>query len=331
MNQKNSKMNSRLFSVFQDLLLKDRVDGKYQVSSILEGRQHLLGCSIEGFPIFFIKTADATHTSDIKLDLFDVMFDRICEITSDGTHDVTDKFSIIQLNSLSSDLQKYFLDVVEIVLQELPVLPSVLELKTEIAKVIRLFTASPKFSIDVVRGLWAELMVIEQSSDPDYLINSWHVDITDKYDFNDGMDKIEVKSTSLSERKHTFSIEQLNPEDGSDLVVASMFVIRTGIGKSIFDLMDSISGRINNSSLHLKMKEIVLATIGPHVGEAESMFFDYSKAQSGYLLYDYRDIPRIVLPVPSGVSKVSFQADLSSASPRDKSDFSEKHPLHFSL
>ena len=62
---------------------------------------------------------------------------------------------------------------------------------------------------------------------------SWHTSPNDKFDFNDGKDKIEVKSTKTVRRVHKFSLEQLHPNINSNLIIASVFVIETGHGKTI--------------------------------------------------------------------------------------------------
>ena len=84
-----------------------------------------------------------------------------------------------------------------------------------------------------LQGLWAELLVIERSKSPAYLLQSWHVSPNDKFDFNDGIDKIEVKSTRNVRRIHTFSLEQLHPNVNANLLIASVFVIETGHGRTI--------------------------------------------------------------------------------------------------
>ena len=147
-----------------------------------------------------------------------------------GFHHIDNKsviekdFTIIQMVSDDQDLIKYFFQVISIILQRLPSRPKVSLLKEEISKVIEIFMAPLRFSKETVRGLWAELLVIERSSNPEYLINAWHVEPEDKYDFNDATDKIEVKSTAGDKRSHIFSLEQLSPEDGSSLLIASVFV-----------------------------------------------------------------------------------------------------------
>jgi UDP-3-O-[3-hydroxymyristoyl] N-acetylglucosamine deacetylase/3-hydroxyacyl-[acyl-carrier-protein] dehydratase len=91
-------------------------------------------------------------------------------------------------------LQEYFLKIVFVLLRNLSDKPLLKDLKIEIDKLINLFSKFTKPPLKTIQGLWAELLIIEQSKNPDYLIQSWHNSSSDKYDFNDGIDKIEVKS-----------------------------------------------------------------------------------------------------------------------------------------
>ena len=75
------------------------------------------------------------------------------------------------------------------------------------------------------------LFVISIASNPEYLLKAWHSSLNDVYDFNDGIDKIEVKSTSKSHRIHKFSYDQLSPTENTNLIISSIFVIQSGIGK----------------------------------------------------------------------------------------------------
>ena len=318
-----------LYNRFLELLEQERHDGAYPVVPISEQFPHKMGCSAEGYPIFFITSSDAVRTSDIKLQLFHVMFNRDCKIENAETKKKESaKYNVVQLNSLNIDFQRYFFGVMSLVLARLKWLPSTAELKTEITKVIRLFTESPKLSLEVVRGLWAELLVIERSNDPEYLVKSWHVTPGEKYDFNDGNCKLEVKSTASSERKHMFSIEQLNPGQNSPLYIASIFVQQTGLGKNVFDLVDSIANRISDSEVIVKLREIVLSTIGPHLGEVNRLYFDYTHGVQDYALYDHKVIPTIDKKyVPTGVEKVVFQSDLSGCTRIDKSSVPQNMKL----
>lgn len=325
--------NNFIYNKFETLLCQEREEGVYSVISITDGCDHKIGCSLEGYPIIFIHSSDSTRTSDIKLELFHVMFTRECKIQNIGTNTTERKcYNVVQLNSNNRDLQRYFFDVMEILINRLGKDVTNMLLKSEIVKVIKLFTEASPLSMEVIRGLWAELLVIEQSNDPEYLIRSWHVTPNDKYDFNDGEGKIEVKSTASDERIHIFSIGQLNPDGEGGLLIASVIVSQIGVGKSIFDLTDSISQRIGDSGVIIKLREIVLSTIGPHIQEASKIFFDYNKGVHEYLLFDYKQIPSISIDnIPIEVTKVSFQSDLTNCIPVNKGGYNVNYKLYRSL
>lgn len=309
---KKMMMNDQLYNLYRKTLDSDIEENSYRVLS-MEELPHRVGCSNEGYPMLFIECCDKEHLSDIKLSLFRVLFNRRCALADIENKSILEKdYSIIQMISDDQDLIKYFFQVTSIVLNRLPAHPKVSLLKEEISKVIEIFTTPPKFSKEIVRGLWAELLVIERSSNPEYMIKAWHEEPEDRYDFNDSIDKIEVKSTSGDQRSHVFSLEQLSPNDSSGLLIASVFVNATGIGKSVFDLVDMISSRITNTDSNLKLSEIVLKTIGLHIDECNNMHFDYNFAADTLQYYDSNVIPSInKKDVPFAVSSVHFRSDLT--------------------
>lgn len=299
-----------LFTIFSNIKPTGENEHFFSVEDITSNIPHKLGCSQDKHPMFFIECSDDTPTTNINLKQFQVNFNQECSLKgSVGVFDM--RYAIVELKSTDSDLQKYFLELVYIVLCKLPQKPKVLEFKREISKVISLFTASPSFSREIVKGLWAELLVIARSSDPLYLIRSWHVIPEDKYDFNDGIDKIEVKATSSQERIHTFAIEQLNPNKDSQLLIASVIAIPSGQGASVFDLIDAISSIVTDTDALMKIKEIAYQTIGIHLSETKRLKFDIGMAIDSYKLYDYTDIPAISLDtVPANVTNVHFSSCL---------------------
>lgn len=311
-----------LYSKFIQLSSEKAVKEVFPVFNINENTPHLLGRSVDGYPVFFIKTTDIIKTPDISLELFKVLFNRKCSVANVETEEVSkEQFSIIQLNSGEEDLQRYFIEVVSLIVFRFTVPPTTQELKSEISKVIELFINPQKLSLDIIKGLWTELFVIEQSNNPDFLIKSWHVGINDKYDFNDGENKIEVKSSSGPERIHHFSLEQLNPNNGSELLIASIITVNSGAGQSIFDLCEKILMRIMDEENGIKLKETILTTIGNNVKQVEKVCFDYKLATDSYRLFDYHLVPSInKANVPLGVNHVSFRSCLDGIVSIDRKD-----------
>ena len=325
-------MNDQLYDLYRKTLNSEVEDNSYRALS-MESLPHRVGCSNEGYPMLFIECCDKEHVSDIKLSMFRVLFNRRCSLAEVDNNSLLEKdFSIIQMVADDQELIKYFFQVITIVLQRLPVKPKVKKLKEEISKVIEIFTIPPKFSKEVVRGLWAELLVIERSSNPEYLIKAWHEEPEDRYDFNDSVDKLEVKSTSGDQRTHIFSLEQLNPNDSSNLIIASVFVNPTGIGKSIFDLIDMISVRLEDIDSSLKLSEVVLKTVGVHLDECRNMYFDYSFASDTLVYYDSKVIPSVDKnAIPPAVSAVHFRSNLTDVPSISETGFEEQSILFNSL
>ena len=172
-----------------------------------------------------------------------------------------------------------------------------------------------EFAINYVEtgsGLWAELFVISIASNPEYLLKAWHSSLNDVYDFNDGIDKIEVKSTSKSHRIHKFSYDQLSPTENTNLIISSIFVIQSGIGKNIFDLKEDIETQICSLELRYKLNEIIFRTLGSEFEKVYDVYFDYQQAVDSYKL-----IPAIYIPslnsesIPNEITNIHFDCDLS--------------------
>lgn len=322
-------VNDNLYNLYSKTLYSTVEEGSYRAVQIGEDYPHRVGCSNENYPMLFIECGDKECLSDIKLSLFRVLFNRKCSLADIETKKMSNRdFAIIQMRSDNQELIKYFFQVISIVLQRLPKYPKVGILKEEISKVIEIFTKTPSFSKEIVRGLWAELLVIERSSNPEYLIKAWHDEPEDRYDFNDSEDKIEVKSAIGDNRSHIFSLEQLTPGNCSNLLIASVLVLSTGIGKTIFDLMDMVSHRIHDIDCELKLSEIVLKTIGFYSEECKEMHFDYTYAVESLKFYNSYVIPSINPDcVPKAVSSVHFRSDLSEIPSIEETGYKEQSML----
>jgi hypothetical protein len=227
-------------------------------------------------------------------------------------------------------LQEYFLKIVFLLVKNLSEKPLLKDLKIEIEKLINLFTKFSKPALKTIQGLWAELLIIEQSKNPEYLVKSWHNSTSDKYDFNDGIDKIEVKSTSKSRRIHNFSLEQLIPNSKSKLIVSSIMTIETGTGTNIFDLIEMIELKIKDENLIYRMNEIVASTLGKDFEKAFDIYFDYQFSIDSIQHYASVDIPTInINSIPSIIMNVRFDCDLTDVRTANKTRI--KSILHNSL
>lgn len=322
-----------IFKIFQELENKSPKSGdSYAIASLPKIKNHKLGISQNGQPIFFIKCDDNTKAKslDTKLEFISVLYNRQCHLINKKGKIEEDIYTVISLKSDSDYLQEYFLKIVFILIKNISEEPLLKDLKIEIEKLINLFTKFSKPPLKTIQGLWAELLIIEQSKNPDYLIESWHNSTSDKYDFKDGTDKIEVKSTIKNRRIHNFSLEQLTPNSNSKLVVSSIFSIETGTGVNIFDLVDKIESKITNKNLSFRVNEMIAVTLGKDFEKAFDVFFDYQFAIDSIQHYNSVDIPTISNnQIPTDIMNVRFDCDLTNVKTVSKTKTKSK--LHNSL
>jgi len=305
-----------VFKIFQELKNESPKNGdSFAIASLPSIKNHKIGISQNGQPIFFIKCDNSAkiNSLDTNLEFISVQFNRQCQLINSKGKKEEDIYTIISLKSDSDYLQEYFLKIVFVLIKNLSEKPLLKNLKIEIEKLINLFAKFSKPALKTIQGLWAELLIIEQSKNPDYLIESWHNSISDKYDFNDGIDKIEIKSTAKNRRIHSFSIEQLNPNTNSKLVISSVFAIETGTGVNIFDLVEKIEVKVKNKNLSFRVNEMVVATLGKDFEKSFDIFFDYQFAIDSIQHYNSVDIPTINgNQIPTNIINVRFDCDLTN-------------------
>ncbi|NEW79642.1 MAG: PD-(D/E)XK motif protein [Gelidibacter sp.] len=322
-----------IFKIFQDLNNKipNKIDG-FTIANLPKIKNHKIGLSKEGLPLFFIKCENETNEKalDYNLESISIQFNQKCQLLSNDKKIAEGVYTIIALKTDSVDLQEYFLNILYFVLLKLPAIAKLKELKIEVEKLISLFNKFSKLPTKTIQGLWAELLVIEQSSNPEYLIKAWHYSPTDKFDFNDGIDKIEVKSTAKSRRIHNFSLEQLNPNKNSKLIIASVFAVETGKGKTIFDLVKLINDRIKNNEILFRINEVLLDTLNRDFEKAFEHYFDYQLALDSLAFFDSEFVPKIeVSSIRQEISNIHFDCDLSKIEELKK--MSTNSLLHKSL
>lgn len=322
-----------VFKIFQELKNESPKNGdSFAIASLPTIKNHKVGISQNGQPMFFIKCDNNTKAKslDTNLEFISVLYNRQCQLINKKGKIEEDIYTVISLKSDSDYLLEYFLKIVFVLIKNISEKPLLKDLKIEIEKLINLFNKFSKPALKTIQGLWAELLIIEQSKNPDYLIQSWHSSTTDKYDFNDGIDKIEVKSTVKNRRIHNFSLEQLTPNSSSKLIIASIFAIETGAGTTIFDLVESIENKIKDKNLAFRVNEMVALTLGKDFEKSFDIFFDYQFAVDTVQYYDSLDIPTINRTnIPSNISNIRFDCDLTDVKTANKTRTKSK--LHNSL
>lgn len=289
-------------------------ENRYHVAS-LPGRLHKLGVSEEGFPKFFIVTEDNSTMQNLNAELLSVEYNMLCDIIEDNTVVEGQRFTIITLRSENEQLQKMFIDVFLLMLDSLPQSPTNMQLASKIENLISIFSKLKRRPVHKLQGLWAELLLIEQSQNLSVVARAWHTQPDSKYDFTMGGDKVEVKSTQGENRIHRFSLDQLNPSPSSRLLICSVIVresAKAANGLSVFNLYDKISAKISDSEIRLHVNDVFTETLGSDYYVAQNKYFDYIEACDQMALFEHTDVPKIDKAlVPDHVTEVKFSSNLS--------------------
>lgn len=315
-------MKKQLTNIFRELKLEGShsING-FRVSGIPSLTNHKIGVTNNGMPIFFVRSSISSYVPNISLDMMSVQFCQLCKLIHDNGQSIESTYTVIALKPTAEEMSDYFLEILHLVLLKIGDTPSQKILIDEIEKVVELFRQLGQSSSKTVQGLWAELFMISKSKNPAYLINSWHITPTDTFDFNDGKNKIEVKSTSKTRRIHHFSLDQLLPNKESKLLICSLYTIPTGMGVNIFDIAKIIEERLTSIDDKLRLNAMLMRTLGDKYATAGEIYFDYQKAVDTMAFFTHSSIPSISAScVPSAVSHVRFDSDLSDLKPLSMDD-----------
>lgn len=309
--------NKELFIQYQSLR-RNVSEGKNFSVIPLAGTSHKLGVSKEGYPKFFLATNDTiSNKPNTSLNILTVEYNLTCTLVDDLGNENICHYTVLTLRSVDDTLQEDFLDLVVMMISRLPLIPSKKEIAIEVENLISIFSSMTCPPRKKIQGLWSELLVIEQSINPETLISAWHSSPTAKYDFTLGKDKLEVKSTSSENRIHHFSLDQLIPSVHSNIVIASTIVRESGAGNggiSINGLSDKICERIDSVDAKIRLITIVAETLGTDYARAKDVYFDYVESCDKLKFYDAADVPGVDKDgVHVGVSCVGFKSDLTGA------------------
>lgn len=307
--------NKELYSQFKKLQTVDFSEDKFTVVPISD-TLHKISVTREGYPMFFLATTDsASHVENTMLNILSVEYNLSCTFIDDDNSSTETQYTVITLHSLEEILLESFFDLMLLMLERLPQIPSKKEISIEVENLVSIFSAMTCPPRKKIQGLWTELLVIEQSANPTIVAKAWHEKPSSKYDFTMGKDKIEVKSTSNAARIHHFSLEQLTPSIHSRIVVASSIVRESASGNggfSINDLYNKICKKVLSADIRIHIMKVIVETIGSDIHKSKDVCFDYIEACDSLRFYDANDIPRVDKNgVQQGVTSVGFSSNLT--------------------
>ena len=310
-----------LFEAFSNLEIPRTENSKiFNATALNDFPFSKIGVNFLGFPVILISSKfDQTYLSqkNIKLKYIELTHNLECKVTESGKSKI-DNYAVIVFKSNEGNLQNYFFGISLSLLSSLskkPTQKEVFEIFKNFVEIFRSLTETPTKTI---QGLWAELILIEQSKKPETLINYWHNNPEEKFDFNADNEKIEVKSSSNLERVHIFTAEQLNPTNENQVIIASIFTKQISNGVTILELLDNIANRLSDNELIAKIYSVIAKTLGNTFEQTTKIKYDYELAKNSLRFYKHQDISKVErINIPERVSEVKFKSDLTNIKPID--------------
>lgn len=306
-----------LLHLFQSLVLPMTAASGNDLSAVpIPGAEsHRLAKDASGSPCLLIRQLpQGKGSAPIRLENLLISFDVPCTVTHPGRKQERDTFTIVRCTALNPALFSHFLKILSPMIAALGPTPTRAAVRSAISGLVELFQALAAPAKKTIQGVWAELLLIRLASDPHAMAAAWHRDPLERFDFSAGRQRIEVKSSSLRRRAHHFSLAQLTPPQGTQVLVASLFVERSGGGASVQSLFESVRELLASSAeLTAHLDATFYRSLGSGWEEAMSEAFDWELAKESLAFFDTDRIPTVAIPIPPSVSEVRFCSDLSSA------------------
>ncbi|WP_299247731.1 PD-(D/E)XK motif protein [uncultured Cytophaga sp.] len=304
-----------LIELYDELIIPSTTGDVFTAVPIPEFPQFRVAINSEESPIILLSINDPIKDVSLKnfrLKHLQLQQNINCKIIEDEKVSFQ-IFTVITFTNSDRNLQEYFFKISETLIKTIGGNPTQQQLISSLNKFVEVFRALTDVPKKTVQGLWAELFFIENGTDSSTLLNYWHQIPEEKFDFNAGKEKVEVKSNTNFDRIHIFSSEQLNPPQETQVLIASIFVRQNTNGKSIQELVNNITNKLKNDfELIDKLNSIVCNTLGNTIEQSIMMKFDYGIAKDSLLFYKHQDIPKIEeLNIPNQVSEVKYKSDLS--------------------
>jgi hypothetical protein len=255
-----------------------------------------------------------------------ITFNTHCSLNLDREQRDTDAV-VIECLSPDPYLTKYFLMVAGHLLDRLGLAPTADEVALAVDALVSLFQKLSRPPRREAQGLFGELIVIDAALDAAALLDGWHADPLDRFDFTFENSCLEVKTSASRQRCHDFSFEQCTPPVQTSAILASMFVETAGGGLSLEALVARLQARFSaRPEFIVKLHAVVADALGSGLPQGLSHRFDEQLALSSLAFYDLSLIPAVRGPLPPGVTAVRFRSEIGSLEAMTSGEVASKIP-----
>lgn len=170
-----------------------------------------------------------------------------------------------------------------------------------------------------LQGLYAELYTIYSYNNDIQLGNYWHSSDRLKFDFSiDSENKIEVKSTMKTERKHRFKHNQLSHNNYNIYVVSYMFR-PDDEGLSLSSLIELVKPSVESNVRKLMILEKYIKNTSEE--RLDQLKFDEVYTKNMRKIFKAKDVPQFEEKNPEGVSNAEYDCLLENVPSMDETEF----------
>lgn len=287
----------------------------YNTDKISNHHNHLIGINSKKQVAIIFDACEPSGSND-NLTNISLQHNLSCGIYDKFNKRIDKKVSIILCKSDDEKVKRLFLKSLEGTVLGLQSIISQKEIDEFFKALIKLFEKiSNKRETDLI-GLWGELFIIYNCKDYESLkniINAWHPENEEIFDFYMGNEGIEIKTTIQGNRKHHFSYEQLSLNNNK-IIIASILLRITNSGYSVKDLKEKIEKSLKDQIYIDKINYLYdIITINSTEEQINKTKFDLDWALRNIVFFDQKNVPKINERLQQGVSNVKFISDLTNS------------------
>jgi hypothetical protein len=272
-----------------------------------------LAVDTEFYPSLLFKVKADRKRSDIELRSLSVKFSRNCTIETIGNKVISGSYTIVRLNENDPDVVRMLCRILEDSFSDKDLIYTNKVIAKKILQLSYFFRKLEDSKTDAI-GLWGELHLISLFKNVDEAVRCWCRHKGAKYDFVLKNVVLEVKTTLRPQRVHRFSLEQLRPKGDFYVYVASLLVVEINSGKSVVELVDSISERITDKELRADFFTQCLVKGGKDIAR-NSMKLGVFPEEISISIFDAQNIPVPDIKSKPEIENVRFDVDLSDLKP----------------
>lgn len=303
----------------------------FSSTPIGEHTQWHIGRSIRGLPAVLVEVESGQGSErplTVGLENLRIEHNVRCQITCLKNKSTVARYSIIQCLTTDEEVQACFLRTIAGTIAGFGGRVEARDLTELVNRLVALFRLVRRPRMQTIQGLWAELFLILSASDSSRMIDAWHSDPVERFDFSQRDQRIEVKSNSSRSRDHVFSFEQVYPPSGASVLIASIHVEKQVNGATLGELWNRVSDAARDADGRMKVERVCIESLGEDLAIGRASAFDSAVAADSLEFYSVNDIPRPPRAMPSGVSQVQFRSDLSLTEPVAVEDIHTAANLH---